>query len=325
MKKRGIKIDKQNKGVITIFTLLSVVFIIMCFYSSSFRSFYNITNLLVQCVPLACVAIGQTFVIVSGGIDLSVGSTISICTAIASKLLNTDSVFEAFIGSMLILIMGIFIGLINGVGINFLNVPPLITTLCSSTILSGLALYILPIAGGRINKDFARFIFRKWTIISMPLIILLIIFLIMRTILYKTSIGTGFYAIGKNRQIAKSMGVNVRRTGIIAYVIAGFCAAITGLLLACRMRVGDPTCGVPFTMDSITASVIGGTSMSGGVGLLSGTIAGAFLIGMLSNVMNNLAVNQFYQYVLKGGLLIVAMIVYSISGQIERKRNERSN
>ena len=85
MKKRGIKIDKQNKGVITIFTLLSVVFIIMCFYSSSFRSFYNITNLLVQCVPLACVAIGQTFVIVSGGIDLSVGSTISICTAIASS------------------------------------------------------------------------------------------------------------------------------------------------------------------------------------------------------------------------------------------------
>jgi ribose transport system permease protein len=320
-----IIMDKQKKNVITIFTLLSIVFIIMCFYSSSFRSLYNITNLLAQCVPLACIAIGQTFAIISGGIDLSVGSTISICTAIASKLLNTDSITEAIIGACFILIIGIFIGFINGVGINFLNVPPIITTICSSTILNGLALYILPVAGGKINKTFAKFIFQKWTIISMPLIILIILFLIMRTFLYKTPIGTGLYAVGKNQKIAKSMGINVRKVRTIAYLITGLCAAITGLLLACRMRVGDPTCGVPFTMDSITASIVGGTSMSGGVGLLSGTVAGALLIGMLSNIMNNIAVNKFYQYVLKGALLIIAMVIYSISDQIKRKNNERSD
>jgi ribose/xylose/arabinose/galactoside ABC-type transport system permease subunit len=95
------------------------------------------------------------------------------------------------------------------------------------------------------------------------------------------------------------------------------------MLLACRMRVGDPTCGAVYSMDSITAAVIGGTSMAGGVGLLSGTVAGAFLIGMLSNIMNNLAVNQFVQYVLKGSLLIVAMVIYSISNLLEVKRRER--
>ena len=99
-------------------------------------------------------------------------------------------------------------------------------------------------------------------------------------------------------------------------------AAVTGLLLACRMRVGDPTCGANYGMDSIAATVIGGTSLAGGTGLLSGTVAGAFLIGMLSNVMNNLNVNQFFQYVMKGALLIAAMVIYSISDRLEVRRRE---
>lgn len=107
------------------------------------------------------------------------------------------------------------------------------------------------------------------------------------------------------------------------YLLCGLCAGITGLLLACRMRVGDPTCGTVYSMDSITAAVVGGTSMAGGVGLLSGTVAGAFLIGMLSNIMNSLAVNQFYQYVVKGALLVLAMVIYSVSKLMEVKRHAK--
>lgn len=321
MKKR--RLTQQMRGVITIFVLLAVVFTIMCFKSDSFRSIYNITNLLTQCVPLACVALGQTIVIISGGIDLSVGSLISFTTAVTAKLLNTDSPWRVAGGVIAVLLIGAAIGALNGMGVHLLRVPPMITTLCSSTILSGAALWILPVAGGKVNKLFAKFVYQKWDILSMPMLILAAVYLIVWFILYRTRRGTSFYAIGKDRRIAATMGVNVRRAGISAFMLCGLCAAMTGLLLSCRMRTGDPTCGTAYSMDSITAAVIGGTSMAGGVGLISGSVAGAFLIGMLSNVMNNLNINQFLQYVVKGSLLIVAMVIYSVSNLVEVKRREK--
>lgn len=321
IKKR--KLSQQMNGVLTIYGLLLVVFAVMCLVSESFRSLYNITNLITQCVPLACVALGQTLVIISGGIDMSVGSTISVCTCVAAKLMNTDSPAQVAFGAAAVVLTGVAVGLINGAGINFAKVPPMITTLCTSTALSGVALWILPMAGGKVNSDFARFVYRKWTIVSFPLIVMLVLFLVMRTLLNRTHTGVDIYAIGRDPRIAKTMGVNVRAASMKTYLLCGLCAGITGLLLACRMRVGDPTCGTVYSMDSITAAVVGGTSMAGGVGLLSGTVAGAFLIGMLSNIMNSLAVNQFYQYVVKGGLLVLAMVIYSVSKLMEVKRHAK--
>lgn len=321
IKKR--KLSQQMNGVLTIYGLLLVVFAVMCLVSESFRSLYNITNLITQCVPLACVALGQTLVIISGGIDMSVGSTISVCTCVAAKLMNTDSPAQVAFGAAAVVLTGVAVGLINGAGINFAKVPPMITTLCTSTALSGVALWILPMAGGKVNSDFARFVYRKWTIVSFPLIVMLVLFLVMRTLLNRTRTGVDIYAIGRDPHIAKTMGVNVRAASMKTYLLCGLCAGITGLLLACRMRVGDPTCGTVYSMDSITAAVVGGTSMAGGVGLLSGTVAGAFLIGMLSNIMNSLAVNQFYQYVVKGGLLVLAMVIYSVSKLMEVKRHAK--
>ena len=321
IKKR--KLSQQMNGVLTIYGLLLVVFAVMCLVSESFRSLYNITNLITQCVPLACVALGQTLVIISGGIDMSVGSTISVCTCVAAKLMNTDSPAQVAFGAAAVVLTGVAVGLINGAGINFAQVPPMITTLCTSTALSGVALWILPMAGGKVNSDFARFVYRKWTIVSFPLIVMLVLFLVMRTLLNRTRTGVDIYAIGRDPRIAKTMGVNVRAASMKTYLLCGLCAGITGLLLACRMRVGDPTCGTVYSMDSITAAVVGGTSMAGGVGLLSGTVAGAFLIGMLSNIMNSLAVNQFYQYVVKGGLLVLAMVIYSVSKLMEVKRHAK--
>ncbi len=121
------------------------------------------------------------------------------------------------------------------------------------------------------------------------------------------------------------MGVRVKKTSILTYVPASLCAGVTGLLLASRMRIGDPVIGTSFGLDSITAAAIGGTSLSGGEGLISGTIAGALLIGMLSNMMNILGVNHFYQYVLKGLLLVTAMIIYSISNILEVKRHAENS
>ena len=321
--KKRMAATPQLRSVVTIYLLLILVFAGMCAYSKSYRSLYNITNMITQCVPLACVALGQTLVIVSGGIDLSVGSTISVCTAVAAKLMDTDSPWQLGLAVAAVLLTGAAVGALNGLGVNFLNVPPLITTLCTSTALSGVALWILPVAGGRINKDFARFVYQKWTVVSMPLVIMLLLFLVLRHLYYHTGTGVAIRAVGKDRRVARTMGVDDKRASVKAYLLCGLCAAVTALLLSCRMRVGDPTCGAAYSMDSITAAVIGGTSMAGGAGLLSGTVAGAFLVGMLSNVMNILAVNQFYQYVLKGSLLVVAMVIYSLSGLMEVKRHER--
>ena len=290
---RKLAATPQLSSVLTICGLLLVVFASMCVYSESYRSAYNVTNVLVQCVPLACVSLGQTLVIISGGIDLSVGSTISVCTAIAARLMGSDNPAQVLLGVVVVFAFA------AGVGV---------------------ALWILPVAGGKINADFARVIYKKWDIISMPLLILVALFLVMRYLLYRTRTGTSLYAIGRSRTIAASMGIKTTRASMKAYVLAALCAAVTGLLLASRMRVGDPTCGANYGMDSIAATVIGGTSLAGGTGLLSGTVAGAFLIGMLSNVMNNLNVNQFYQYVMKGALLIAAMVVYSISDRLEVRR-----
>lgn len=310
-------------SVLTICVLLLVIFVSMCVYSESYRSVYNITNILAQCAPLACVSMGQTIVILSGGIDLSVGSTISVCTAIAARLMGGDTPASILIGLVVMFAFAVVMGLINGACVNYLKVPPMITTLCTSTILRGVALWILPVAGGKINSAFARAVFKKWDIISMPLVFMFLLFGAMRYILYHTRTGKGLYAIGQNRDIAASMGVKTAKVSIKAYVLAALCAAVTGLLLACRMRVGDPTCGTIYSMDSISATVIGGASMAGGTGLLSGTIVGAFLIGMLSNVMNILEINQFYQYVMKGALLIAAMIIYSISDRMGGRRHEQ--
>ena len=137
-----------------------------------------------------------TLVIISGGIDLSVGSTISVCTAIAARLMGSDNPAQVLLGVVVVFAFAAGVGLVNGAGVNYLKVPPMITTLCTSTILEGVALWILPVAGGKINADFARVIpDKKWDIISMPLLILVALFLVMRYLLYRTRTGTSRYAI----------------------------------------------------------------------------------------------------------------------------------
>ena len=127
----------QLSSVLTICGLLLMVFLSMCVYSESYRSIYNITNVLAQCAPLACVSLGQTLVIISGGIDLSVGATISVCTAIAARLMGGDSPAQIAFGVAVVFLFAAGVGLVNGLGVNYLKVPPMITTLCTSTILNG--------------------------------------------------------------------------------------------------------------------------------------------------------------------------------------------
>lgn len=308
-------------SVAVIYGLLLVVFAGMAVVSPSYRSIENIGNIIVQCIPLAIVSMGQTIVIIGGGIDMSVGAMISMSTCIAAVTMSSDSAVSVAGGLALVLLASSGAGLLNGLGVNYCKVPPLITTLSMMTVLSGISLAILPQAGGHVSKVFADFMMLRAGVLSVSLLILICVYLLLRRAMYHSGFGNAVYAIGNHQGIAASMGVKVKRISILTYVAAGVCAGVTGLLLASRMRIGDPVIGTSFGLDSITASAIGGTSLNGGEGLVSGTIAGAFLIGMLSNMMNILGVNHFYQYVLKGILLVAAMIIYSISNTLEVKRH----
>ena len=319
--KMKIKLTGQMKSVLIIYGLLGAVFCAMLIVSPSYRSIGNIGNIIIQTVPLAVVSLGQTIVMISGGIDMSVGSLISLSTCIAATIMKGDSPELVLPSLLAVFAVAIIVGAINGIGVNYLNVPPMITTLSMMIFLSGIAQAVLPIAGGKVYRPFAEIVMARWGLISVPLLILVITYIILRHFLYNTRGGVATYAIGNNRSICSSMGVSCNKVSIRAYIIAALCAAITGLLLASRMRIGDPITGTSFSLDSITAAAIGGTALSGGVGLLSGTVAGAFLIGMLSNMMNILGVNHFYQYVLKGLLLVLAMIIYTLYGKLGGKRN----
>lgn len=317
--------NPRLKSVWMIYALLATVFFVMALISPSYRSLENIGNIIVQCIPLTIVSMGQTIVIVGGGIDMSVGSVISVSTCIAAVTMSEDSLASILGGLLLVLLAAAAAGFLNGLGANYCNVPPLITTLSMMTVLSGISLAILPQAGGRVSSLFTEAVMFRMGLLSVSFLILLGVYLILRRMMYHSKFGNAVYATGCNPKVAASMGVRVKKTSILTYVTASLCAGVTGLLLASRMRIGDPVIGTSFGLDSITAAAIGGTSLSGGEGLISGTIAGALLIGMLSNMMNILGVNHFYQYVLKGLLLVTAMIIYSISNILEVKRHAENS
>lgn len=316
---KQIQISPPLKKVLVIYGLLATIFVSMMVFSADYRSIQNVGNVLVQSVPLAIVSMGQMIVLIGGGIDMSVGAMISLTSCIAARTMSSVASPMAAIGAVLIITVSVCVGVMNGIGTNYGRVPAMITTLSMMMVLNGISLALLPGPGGRVDRAIAGVIMARSGLLSVALLILLLVFILLRHFLYHTRSGVHVYAIGKNRSIAASMGVRINRVSILTFVIAAMTAAVSGMLLASRMRIGDPTIGTSFALDSITAAAIGGTALTGGVGLLSGTVAGAFLIGMLSNMMNILGVNHFYQYVLKGLLLVVAMVFYSLSGKMGGK------
>lgn len=304
---------KKDVGIV--FIILAAMIFIMSIISPAFRTADNIGNVIVQVVPLAIASVGQTFAILSAGIDLSIGSVISLTTAIASVSMGVGGSMGILKSLLMVLAMSVGVGLLNGMAVARLSVPPMITTIAMSTILQGIAFKLRPAPGGFVPADYAGVVTARAGLLSMPLLVLIIVAALATYVLNNTVFGKHLYAVGGNRKVARSMGVNTRKVTIQAYLWCSILASISGLILTGRIRTGDPVIGVPFGLDSVTAAVIGGTTLAGGRGNVLGSVAGAFIIGMLSNILNLVGVSSFYQYVLKGALLIIAMIVYSLALQ----------
>jgi len=267
----------------------------------------NMSNLLLRTIPLLSVSVGQMVVLLIGGIDLSVGAVLALATAVASSLM----VHGIGLACFAVVVLGGLVGLINGLGTTKANINPFVMTLGTMSIANGVALYVRPRPGGYVPRAFVDSVLAYWG--PVPIVPLLILFWILAAgflLLSKTTFGRRLYAIGGNEEAARLMGVNVDLHKILAYVICGFFASLAGLYMTARIACGDPAVGGAFLLDSIGAVVIGGTSLTGGRGTLSGTLLGVLIFSTLSNVLNLLNVNIYWQYVFRG-LIVISVVAVS--------------
>lgn len=295
----------KRENWILVMVIAVVLYGLTAIFSPSFRSSQNIRNLIIQLTPLMLVTLGQSIVIFTGGIDFSVGSVLSLSTVIAATVM----VKIGFIpGLIVILLVAILIGLLNGWVVSHLEINPFIMTLSSMIIVQGIALYILPGPGGKIPLSYSRFIFGK-DILGIPPYtwIAAVIFLMVAFVLYKKKFGLQIFAIGGNRDASFLAGIPVHWVTMGVYICSSLLAASAGILMSARIACGDPLVGQNFSLDSVGAAVVGGASLTGGRGGAWGALGGAIILGSISNILNMLSINPYWQFISKSLIIIIAI------------------
>jgi len=278
-----------------------LLFALLGLMAPNFLDEQNLSNLSGQITALLIVTLGQLAVSLVAGIDLSVGSVVSLASCIAAT--QTDPVVII----LLVLTLALAVGLINGLGTAVAGIHPLIMTLSTMTFLQGLALLVLPIPGGHVPSFLLRA--AKATVVGMPVSLVWCAAATTLTgvLLYRTRLGLHFFAVGGNGASARLNGVDSRRVKITAYVLCSFFSVAAGLYLAGRVSSGDPTMGQAFALDSITAAALGGIRLTGGVGSILGVFTGTVTLGFLTNGINLLGISPFLRLVVTGTLLLVAI------------------
>lgn len=286
---------------------LILLVIVMSFLSSRFLKVSNLLNVFTQVSVNAVIAMGMTFVILTGGIDLSVGSILAISGAVAAMIMKvTGNIFLALVGALAV---GMVIGYMNGIIIAKGKLQAFIATLATMTIFRGVTYVFtkgIPISG--LDQSFMAIGNDKVAGIPWPIIIMLGIFLITAYVLNQTKFGRYIYAIGGNEDSARLSGISTHRVKAIVYMISGLMAAVSGIIVTSRIGSAGATAGEGYELDAIAAVVIGGTSLSGGEGSIGGTIIGALIIGILNNGLNLMNVNPFYQAIIKGSVILIAVL-----------------
>ena len=306
------KLEKPKKislhGMGLVFSLLAMCIILTC-CSPVFMTYDNIMNILRQISIVAIISAGSFLVIVTGGIDLAVGCTAAL-TGVVSALFIIDLGWPIALGILAGLLVGVVIGLMNGLMITYGKLPAFIATLATMQVAKGLAFVVsggIPISG---YPDAFGFIGRGYVgALPWPVIILAIVYLIMLDIVKKTRFGIYVFAIGGNEEASYLSGIRIKKNKILIYVLSGLSASIAGIVLASRLNSGSPNVGSSYVFDAVTAIVLGGTSMAGGEGKLSGVLLGAIFVGVLANGMSLLNVDAYLQMVVQGVVLAAAMLL----------------
>lgn len=306
---------KRFQSLIALFILC----IVLSLLADNFFTAANGLNVLRQVAVNICIATGMTLIVLAGGIDLSVGSVLALCGAITAGLLKFGLSFvsaDLFIGftifgAMLVgVLAGSVLGFFNGLAITMFRVPPFVATLAMLTIARG---FTMLYTGGHpvsnLGDGFAKIGTGMFLGIPVPVWIALIVVLIAVFITQKTKLGRYIYAIGGNETAAKLSGIRINRVKLIVYSIGAGLAALGGIIVTSRLDSAQPNAGVSYELDAIAAVVIGGTSLNGGKGTVWGTVIGAVIIGVLNNGLVLLNVSPFWQQVVKGGVILLAVII----------------
>lgn len=277
--------------------------------SGSFRSVENFSNILCRAVSLSLVSLGQTYVILTAGFDLSVGGVVCLSTVIASVTMGKSIV----LGIALVVLAGTGIGFINGLGVARFKVNSFIMTFGTMVIAQGLALLIRDYPGGYIPSSYINsLLFQAGSVPLTPLVLFMGTFLGGELVLQKRNFGRLIYAVGGSEENARKAGINTILIKTSVYAISGLTASLGGLFLAAEIACGDPTVGGVYMFDSITAVVMGGTLLTGGRGNFKGTIAAVLIISSIGSILNMKGVDIWYQNVIKGLLLVTVVAARSI-------------
>ena len=287
---------------------LIILCIIVSIISPTFLQVSNLRNLLTQVSVNAVISLGMTFVILTGGIDLSVGSIVAIAGAVSAVTIkNTGSIS---LGILAALLTGIAVGFINGIIVSKGRIQAFIATLATQTVFRGVT-YVFtggnPISG--LGDSFIKLTNSRILGVPVPVIITIIVFAICAYVLTQTRYGRYVYAVGGNEDSSRLSGINVNGVKNWVYIISGTTAAIAGIIVTSRIGSAAPTAGSGYELDAIAAIVIGGTNLVGGEGTILGTIIGVLIIGVLNNGLNLMDVSAFYQTIVKGLVILLAVLI----------------
>ena len=326
--------NERQKDLVQKFAALGGLFVLVTVFSLASTAFFSLGNgmtVALQVTSIAYLGIGATCVIITGGIDLSVGSILALAGVVAalSVRAGVDVPFAMLLG----LLTGAACGLVNGLCVTLLRLPPFIATLAMMLVARGVALQITDAkAIGGLGESFAALgngsLWRVVRIgadgfpdvvfpgIPYPVLLMIALALGAGLMLSRSRLGRHLYAVGSNAEAARLSGIDVRRVTLFAYVLSGALAGLAGCVLMSRLVTAQPSEGVMYELDAIAAAVIGGTSLTGGIGTVSGTVIGAFVIGILRNGLNMTGVSAFVQQIIIG--LVILVTVW-----IDQLRNRR--
>lgn len=308
---------KQNIGILI---GLAALMAIVSLFSESFFTASNMCNILRQISTNALLAFGMTFVILIGGIDLSVGPLLAFSGVFAAYVMGNLGwpIWAAIAGSIILCSM---VGMLNGVIVTKTGIAPFVVTLSVQQIFRGFAMLLANGAPIRIrDQGFINIGTTYIGPVAFPVIYMIIIMALCYVVLNKTQFGRHIYALGGNKTAARFAGIRTQRIEVMVYALSGFLAGIAGIVLAARMTAGVPATGDGYECDAIAAVVLGGASFTGGIGTIGGTLIGAIIIGVLNNGLNMLNVASFWQYVAKGVVILLAVMVDVLRKQSKDKR-----
>lgn len=327
-KKKSILIDnpfvsmlKNNVGIIAVLIIMCVI---VSFVTDKFLTSNNIISVLRQISINAYIALGMTLIIILGNIDLSVGSIVAMSGTLTVGFIVNQGVP---IGTSIVigLIFGTLAGFINGFIVSTFKVPSFIITMAMMNVASGIAYVYSGGQSTRIKDEIfiaigTGYLFNT---IPLPVVYMVILIAIISFVLSKTKFGTYIYAIGGNREAARLSGVPTKKVEIVVFTISGFLSAFAGLVLCSRMYSGQPSVGSGYELDAIAACVLGGTSMTGGKGRISGTVFGAMVIGVISNGLNLIGVSSYWQLIVKGLIIVCAVLLDGQKGKLKLLKKQQ--